>query len=189
MPNRLISLSYILTAFIAVALLASCAKGPAPENRPELTHFFSLKDYFAQEVQALSSVNKVKKTTAVNGEKEEHILEAIDFERELKAFSEADINRQAWTDKYSIDSLFNDEKVLTKLAYTAIDPKLKTKRVEIDFEDSVVSKIFIENSTSSAVAKTRQLLTFQPGTGYSFQSTQNVILTSDDTFFVEVRFL
>jgi len=169
--------------------LASCAKGPVPENKPEVNHFFSLKDYFTQEVQALSSVNKVKKTTAVNGEKEERILKDIDFAPELKAFSEADINRQAWTDKYNIDSLFSDDKILTKLTYTAIDLKLKTKHVEIDFKNNAVRKIFIENSMSSAVAKTRQLLTFEPGVGYSFLSTQNVILTSNDTFLVEVRFL
>jgi len=189
MQHRLISLSSTLTSFIAMIFLASCAKGPVPENKPEVNHFFSLKDYFTQEVQALSSVNKVKKTTAVNGEKEERILKDIDFAPELKAFSEADINRQAWTDKYNIDSLFSDDKILTKLTYTAIDLKLKTKHVEIDFKNNAVRKIFIENSMSSAVAKTRQLLTFEPGVGYSFLSTQNVILTSNDTFLVEVRFL
>ncbi|MFQ5446281.1 MAG: hypothetical protein ACE5FF_05050, partial [Saprospiraceae bacterium] len=119
---------------------------------------------------------------------EELVLDDIDFEQELKPFSEADINRPAWTDKYTIDSLFDESNALTKLTYTAIDPKLKTKRVEIDFESNSVSKVFIENSTASAVAKTRQLLTYEPGTGYSIQSTQKVVLTSDDTFFVEVRF-
>lgn len=168
-------------------LLSGCSETPA-EVKPDNRRYFDLKGFFDQEIQQLSRVTKVKKIAVVDGVREERIIDSLNFEDELEIFSNADINRPAWSDKYRIDSIFNDEKQLAQLRYTATDEDLRTQKILVDLEMDKVSKIFIENSSSSVVADTRQLLTYIPATGYIIESHQQVTFTDDNSFLIEVQY-
>ncbi len=173
---------------IALLAFAGCSDTPVDVKLSEQL-YFDLKGYFDSEVQRLAKFQKVKKTATVDGQQEERTIDSLNFEEELKIFSNADINRAAWSDKYEIDSVFNQQQQLVQLNYTSKDEDLRTKKISIDFEANAVSKVFIENSTSSAVADTKQLLTYEPEVGYTIESHQKVSFTDDNTFLVEVRFL
>ena len=166
----------------------SCSETPA-SVKPGEKLYFDLKGYFNQEVQRLASFPKAKKIATVDGKQEERMLDSLNFQEELKIFSGTDINRAAWSDKYAIDSVFNEQRQLIQLNYTANDKDLRTQNISIDFEENAVSEIFIENSSSSTVADTKQLLTYRPGEGYTIESHQKVSFTEGNTFLVEVQFL
>ncbi len=150
--------------------------------------YFDLQSFFDQEIERLAGV-QVKKTTSVGAESEERILDETDFERDLKIFSQNDINRPAWSDSYQIDSAFDGRGSLQQLSYTALDPDMKTQSILVDFNGEAVSKIFIENSSSTTVAQTKQILTYEPTKGYSIESHQKVAFTDDNIFLIEVSFL
>ncbi len=185
--SKIQNLACLGFTFILFAL-ASCSENPV-NVKPGEQRYFDLKGYFDGEVKRLTGLPKVKKIATVDGQREERIIDSLDFEEELQIFSNADINRAAWSDKYAIDSVFNDQRQLTQLNYTSNDKDLRTQKISIDFSENAVSKIFIENSSSSAVADTKQLLTYEPGVGYTIESHQKVSLTDDNTFLVEVQFL
>jgi hypothetical protein len=151
--------------------------------------YFDVKGYFQQELKRLASVSGVTKTTEVNGVREERVIAALDFEKELTVFLNADINKPAWSDKYSIDSLFNGGSQLTGLVYTALDDQLQVKKISVDFIDGAVHKIAILRAMQSSVAESRQQLSYEPDTGYRIESYQRIpFLSQENTFLVTVRF-
>ncbi|MEZ4958659.1 MAG: hypothetical protein R2830_02455 [Saprospiraceae bacterium] len=176
--------------FSSLAILfPACADSNQEVLQPGQKKYFDLKGFFNEETKRLETFSTVKKIATVDGVREEHVLDSLNFGQELKIFSNADINRPAWSDKYAIDSVFNEQKQLTRLNYTTEDKDLRTRQITVDFEDGQVLKIFIENSTSSAIADTKQLLTYQPASGYTIESKQAVALSKDNAFLVEVQFL
>lgn len=177
---------FLVSMFITIS---ACSEKPSRANvKKGEKIFFDLQGYFDQEAKRLTGT-LAKKIASVDGQREEQTPDSIDFVRDLKIFSQNDINRPAWSDSYQIDSTFNQQKELTRLSYTASDEKMKTRKILIDFEQGTVSKIFIENGTSSAVANTKQILTYEPLKGYSIESHQKVTLADDNVFLIEVQFL
>ncbi|MBI5915039.1 MAG: hypothetical protein HY842_06650 [Bacteroidetes bacterium] len=176
------------TMIFMLTFLLSCQSGTKPGRKAEKS-FFDLKAYFESETQRLANGNKAKKIVAVGNIKEEQVLDSINYRQELGIFSASDINRPAWSDKYKTDSIFNDEKELVRLDYTAADEKLKTRKISIDFEKQTVVGVFIENNTTSTIASSRQILAYRPATGYTIESHQDAALTNDQFFSIEVQFL
>lgn len=175
-------------AWLFIFILPGCLDLNDNSSKPETNPFFDLKAYFKEEVTRLENLQNVKKITNVNGNEEVLNMETIDLKSELKIFSDSDINRPAWTDKYAIDSLKTANGQLKKLSYTANDEKLKTKKIEIDFEHTLVSKIMITKDASSAISSMNQLLTYHPKEGYLIERRQDVVLAGQNEFKVEVQF-
>lgn len=174
---------------VIVALFCSCAEQEGEMGRTVQKKYFDLQAYFNGEIKRIESVGQVKKIATVDGVREEHLLDHVNFDQELKIFSNADINRPAWSDKYSIDSVYNEKKELVSLVYKTKDEDLRTKQIVVDFDAGHVSRIQIENTSNSAIADTRQLLTYVPKSGYTIESGQSVTFSEDNTFLVEVQFL
>lgn len=168
--------------------LASCAQEPSAKAAIGTKKFFDLKSYFEGEVQRLHSKGGAKKLVMTGSKQEEQVLDSIDFKRELGIFSDSDINRPAWSDNYVADTIFNARKQVVRLLIKATDKDLKTRKVEIDFIDNLVSKILIENSTVSSIANSSQVLIYEPSQGYSIESHQKVAMADDQIFKVVVRF-
>lgn len=152
-------------------------------------YFFDLKGYFDNQLSELKKVEQLQKSTVFNGQKEEKILDSIDFSRELIVFIESDINRSAWLDKYRVDSILNASGQLIQIVYTAQDPSLKTQKMTINFAESEVERIEILNVTGSILSDSRQDLVFIPQRGYSISSRQQLIFFTDRSLSVEVNFL
>lgn len=151
--------------------------------------FFDLKDYFKNELSALSQRTKIYKATSVDGDRIEKELDSIDFSLELKVFEESDINKVAWIDKYLVDSVFSSTGDLTKIIYNAADEKLRTRQLLVSFDKNEVDTIEIFNNASSNVAKLEQHLTYIPAIGYSIESTQKTTFSEEHVLSVDVRFV
>lgn len=178
----------ILCCLVGLFTQPGCSDAPV-SLRPDQKAYFNLKDYFEQEEKRLAAFPKVKKIANVDGQQNERVIDSLPIGVELKVFSNADINRPAWSDKYAIDSIFNDRKQLIQLKYTAKEKDLRTQHITIDFEEGAVKKVFIGNGSFTFVASTEQFLTYLPDEGYKIESRQKVAFTQGDTFLIDVRFL
>ncbi len=160
-----------------------------PEAGVDQKTFFDIKGYFDGEVQRLASKGRARKIVVADGKQEEKIVDCIDLKKELAVFADADINRPAWSDKYVADTTFGEQNELLQVQIKAVDKMMKTQRIEIDYSNSAVSKITIENNSSSSMATSRQSLVYEPKVGYTIESHQKVTMTNDQVFQVVVRFL
>ena len=175
----------------SIVCLLSCnnAQQSTSDAAVELP-FFDLKSYFTEEISKLTEQNPtVQKQVAIDGQTEEQELQNLDFEQELQSFLNADINRQAWYDKYQIDStVVNNE--LAALKYTALEEDLKIRNILIEFgTQQQVKSVAIESSTESFVASSRQLLAYKESEGYSIQTSQGTAIGKTQDIKVEITFV
>ncbi len=168
--------------------LSACVDTSATDKSLVEKPFFDLKNYFAQEMTRLADKKNVTKKAFYNGQEETKIIENPNFSNELLIFSNTDINRTAWLDKYSVDSTFNAQQKLTTIDYASLDKKLKTKSLHVEFSNNVVSLIEITSAGNSAISQTNSKLTYSPTKGYSIKSEQSVKFVSQNDINIQVIF-
>lgn len=175
-----------ITIAATVILLQACGQ-EAPTGKPAaIIPFFDLKSFFRQEAEALAGRQpKVYKRLEIDGKTEEQQPQNLNFSEELRLFSDADINRPAWLDKYAVDSLLDNGR-LQRLTYRALEEGLKTRELQIDFLNGEVSEIHIRKQFNTAIANTEQKLEYYPGKGYSVYNRQKTVLQAPQVFKVEV---
>lgn len=172
-------------------MLAACRESTSPKpsaSTSQLT-FFDLKGYFDKEIQRLNAAEpKVQKKVTLNDKVEEKQFDHLDFAVELAVFEQSDINRRDWMDKYRADSTFVNS-TLTAIRYTSLDNKLRTRQLDVEFEQNKVSKIHILNGAKTMVAGSQQELTYLPTEGYFIQSLQHTAISKDRVLRIDVMFV
>jgi len=174
---------------VLMALLgfSACIEVPTATAKKDLA-FFDLKNYFNEEIKNLSRIKQVKKSVAINGVIEELVKDSLNFEEELSVFLDSDINRVAWIDKYKVDSL-NTNGQLQSITYSALDEKLKTQSLIINYKNNQVDQISIKNNRTSLVSDSAQELEYRVEKGYTVVSRQNTTITDERLLKVHVEFL
>lgn len=175
-------------AFATVLSLSACGLG---ESAPNDTRrgFFDLGDYFKTEIQRLQSeVDTVSKTAILQGKSEEKKVVISDWQSELAFFSQSDINKPAWWEKYTVDSMRNDAGQLVELRYETSDPQLRTHKLDIKFEQGAVHSILIVNHIENGVYHTEEFLEYIPQRGYTVAKGQSVVLHEKGEYEVKVLF-
>lgn len=176
--------------FFLIMLFSACQETANPINPEKKTNiFFDLKGFFQKEMIQLKDLKSFQKTVSINDKTEQQQLEKLDLDNELSIFIASDINRPAWSDKYKVDSVFSNQQQLIQINYIALDDKLKTKKLIIDFQNNVVAKISVEKAVDNAVAQSTQELIYKVGKGYSIQSVQSLSYSEIKTIKVEVEYL
>ena len=150
--------------------------------------FFDLKTFFKEELVKLQTIKKVTKKINLNGKIEEKTFETLNYEEELSIFINSDINKNAWFDKYTIDSTFNIQKELVSISYSAKDEDLKTKKIDINFSNKQPTEIIITNISSNPIANADQLLHYTANKGYRIDNVQHQILSEQKKMSIEVFF-
>lgn len=175
------------TIFIFFIILNGCTQDNAVSKQEAV--FFDLKEYFAKEKEIiLQNTKQFKKTNAINGKEEEQLLDRIDLDLELSIFSDSDINRITWIDKYKTDSIFQKGR-FHQLIYTAKEEKLRTNRIILTFEtEKSPNKVEIENDSDSFIASSTQSLIYEREKGYTIKSKQNNIISGEQILSIEVLF-
>jgi len=186
--------SYASIALIVAALFFSGTACQSPSQEPQgvaktaAPVFFDLKGYMSGQVEALKvSKPRVKKRVSINGKSEEQLSDHINFEEELAIFINSDINKPAWSDKYSKDSSFVGGQ-LQNIRYLAKEEKLKTQMLQVSFSGGAVSKIELKNRASAAIVTAEEVMTYTPGKGYSIIYKEIPVLAEAKNFSVEAVF-
>lgn len=149
-------------------LFSGCISSDREIARKQI-YYFDIESYFNSEAEQLAN-KKVIKTVSKNDVSETKEMLIGDWKQELALFTESDINKAAFKDSYEKDSTNH------RIKYTAKDEELKVRTIEIDFEDGVVKKISINNSTNNLLYHGTEELIFIPDSMYQINKHQKVIL-------------
>ena len=181
---------------ILVLSLVSCQtqettanEGSSGQSKIAEKAFFDVKGFFTGEIKRLTEMGMtIKKTVTVNGKSESQTLEKPNFEDEFKMFIASDINRPAWTDKYTIEKKqLNNQSTVTE--YTSKDENLKTQKMAIsEMNGPVYQTIEIHNSDKSLATQAETHLFYDKQNGYSMSTFQKLV-GSVDSVKIEVSFL
>ena len=143
--------------------------------------YFDINGYFAKDIARLNKLNKpVLKTVTHNAVSESKTVHISDWELELSLFKEADINRPAWKDSYTM----LDEDGL--IVYRAKYPELKMRQMLIKQDKGKVKWILIYNKTPKNILyQTAEKLSYFPDSLYIIDKMQKVRLLGSN--FYEIK--
>jgi len=151
--------------------------------------YFDLKAFLEKEIESLPPHTALLKRVAQKDSTaptEELRLENPDPTLELKPFLESDLNRRAWVDKYAVDSTFTPEGKLQRLTYRSLDPKLKIRTLEVEFDPTgAVRRIVVEKDLKSLIAGAHRKMTYLPGHGFRIENHQEFIGGGSTTYLLE----
>lgn len=179
----------LLWAICCLIFLSSCSKEPK-EKKSEPGKFFDLAVYFLKEADALNVTKpEIKKTIIKDGATETKTLsDSIDWKKELEIFSENSINKPAWKDSFSADTLKHGS--TNTITYKTTDEKIAVKEIVIT-TDSLWQPIAIsiKRDAKNFLYTSQQTLVYAPKKFYRLDSEMHVRWTFDTKFSVEGVFV
>lgn len=142
--------------WILALLLPACS--PSAEEGDK--RFFDLEGFARSEQLRLASAGPVRKTVLLGGREEVRVLERPDWKAEMDLLAGADINRPAWRDSYSADTLRDARGQATLLAYEALDPQLRVRKLEVFLKEGVADSVSAMLQVSNPLHETEERLHF-----------------------------
>jgi hypothetical protein len=151
-------------------LLAGCyAEEVEQDMRRE--PFFDLSGYIDHQVDSLREARPtVTKTIVLNGQREEQRRDDVDFAADLRIFREADINRPAWLDKYTVTEMTDGNR--TTEIYAARDSSLQTRELQVTKRDGEVEQVTVFRRTGTVLSDGDHHMRYRPESGYRLRSEQ-----------------
>jgi hypothetical protein len=175
------------TGFYLVLLsLLSCTT--QQETTKPLFSYFSLSGYAKAEQTRTNTQLVIKKVVNLNGKIEEKPCSTADFTKALALIAESDINKPAWSDAFSIDSvaIANGQH---QLRYTATKEQIPVKEIFIDRQaDGIVTKIHILKKLDSFLAVTEMVLDYWPDSLLRLNHRQGSTAVVKDSIMLEYRY-
>ena len=172
-------------------LIASCApEGSPKEEMDSKPLFFDVKAFFDKEIDALNEKQpQVRKILVLNGAREEFQTDSLDFSNELSLFLNSEINKASWRDSYQADTTLGENQLIEQTRYTALDDKLQTRLVAVQYHNQIPSIIRIVNKTKNIILTATQELIYEAGVGFSIDQVQQLKFRTENKVRVEVMLI
>jgi uncharacterized ubiquitin-like protein YukD len=175
---------YLLSALF---FLSSCGEN---SNSSNMAHYYDVKSFTESLINDLSlSKPDVNKKWVYNAESEEKKTDNIDWNKELKLFIDADINKSSYLTSY--DSLKTENKVIYTLRASE---NLPIKEISITFDSlKQPSSISSLKESNNYFFKTRTSSTLNCKEGqlesYTIASVQKLLWFVADSSYIEGKIL
>lgn len=163
-------------ALLLFGVLASC--GGKDQSKPATAmQYFDVKGYFSKEAKTLSQRNLViNKTVIVNGATENKSLKITDWNKELAAFIDADINKRAWAGEFS------EVKTSNGIVYTSNNEKVPVKKLIVDKKKERITAVTVIINNSNYLYTSSDTLRYYPDSLYQIRKAQHITLMSPKTY-------
>ncbi|MEM9835291.1 MAG: hypothetical protein AAF828_02235 [Bacteroidota bacterium] len=165
-------------------LLSACGADSDTADAAQEKPFFDLAGYMDSEIERLAAQPpSMQKTVTINDESESSADREIKLKNDLELFRRADINRNAWIDKYAV----REEGDIT--SYVATDSSLSTSLLRIQkARTGEVQNIYIERRSGNILSDSKQILRYNPQEGYTMRYDQASNLVGSVVVNLEVTF-
>lgn len=189
------ALNYRTNILIAATLMLSVSCNRQPEattGQPVCSatgemRFFDLCGYVDSLITHYNASGYVvDKTVSLNGNTEVLPGLEVDWRTELYPLAQAHINRSAWLDRFTTDTVeLTDGR---RIVYESHRADIPVRRLEVETgADGRVRVIRLESGRSNLLYKGSQEITLRPGEYYSVKGSQRAMLLSRTTFDIDAR--
>ena len=161
-------------------LLFFSACRPDVKESGNAMKYFDLKGYFTKDIARLTKLNRpVFKTVNHNGITESKTVHIDNWNREFDLFLNADINKPAWKNSYTI---VNDNGLLI---YKSKEPGLHVVQMDIKLEKDKVKWVLIYTKTKNILYTTTEKLSYFSDSLYSIEKDQKVRIMKRNHYLVQ----
>ncbi|CAA6822562.1 MAG: Unknown protein [uncultured Aureispira sp.] len=185
-------MQYLGKFFVFLCLtisISACNVPTIQETNRTQTTFFDLKGFFKEEAKYLKAQGvQIQKTIQHNQTKETQTILPKDWEKELLLFSDSDLNKPSWKDKYLLDSTDRGNG-LTLLHYKAIDEKLSVQVLDVELKGTAVHSILIVKKIANQIYESQEHLTYIPRKSYHIKKSQEVTSFDKDDYTIEAKYI
>ena len=173
-------------SFFLFLTLIFCFNLTAQES--ETKKYFDLKSFIEEQVESLEkSKPTVEKKTLHNTEKESKKTNKIDWQKELRLFADADINKPILKQAYTVTE--NPQSI----DYQAINTNLKVRNIHIEKENDLVKKLTIHYKESNHLFEIEKKLSLDLNknniTNYQIEIIQEIIFKDKDHYQVSGKII
>ncbi len=127
--------------------------------------YFDLKNYFTEQAGLLNAQKTGMEKTLTEGDrKQSKVFETVDWKAELQSFMETDMNKPAWKNSFTCDSVLKDS--VCVVTYTSAEDFVPVKKVVITEENDTIKKIFIESEKKNKFYSAQVWMEYFPLQGY-----------------------
>lgn len=164
-----------------LAMLSSCSlKG---DEQPKTQTYFSISDYFKNEVARLSKNNpSIVKTVLVNGKAEKKTLQLTNWQQELSSFIEADINKASWKGSFQLTKSDTSE------IYSSQSDKIPVKKLIIIKAANKVKSVKIFLANQNNLYTSNDSLIYNSDDFYEIKKTQKIKLMDSKRYVIHGKF-
>ncbi len=175
-------------ALFFILLLSNCKLDIEKNiNLQKTDYFFSTEQFFQLESDRLSTHKGFTKYVDFNGDIETMKLDTLNFTQEFTPFAKSDINKVIWIDQYSCDTTFIASQI-SNINCKALSSKLKTRSLDVAFENGKPISINMECMMQKMLLETREYLHYQKGDYYEVKRIQKLKTGASDSTLVKVTF-
>lgn len=139
----------------------------------------NIPQYFKQEIQKLEKLNpQVSKTVNNNDQKENRIVENVNWEKELAQFTTIDLN------KNNFDSMTKDSvnKVVT---YSLSNKNKDTLIVKVIYGEDEIQALDIKKRVNYILFSNDERLYYESGKKYLLQKSQHILGLGERKYYIE----
>jgi hypothetical protein len=171
-------------------LLSSCSKDPAEIYFEDQRYYYDLPSFIHKQAENLQSKSQwVRKHVTKDGHS--HIIERgnINWQEELEAFLDSDINRPAWRGEFKVDTI-SLERVYV-ITYKTENKQIPVKNVviTIDKDTRQCLQVTIDRRTKNFLYSSDQSMFFTTGEGYMMKGKLSVSYLFDSEYSIESEFI
>lgn len=173
----------IFSSLSFLILFFGACNSAGPKKQSSALQYFDLKGYITKEASQLKKSNpEIDKTVMVNGATEQKKLKITDWQKELSAFSDADINKSAW------EGLFQLHKEKNADVYLSNDDKVPVKSLKVKYVRGKISGIEVLISNSNSLYTSNDTLSYFPDSLYQVKKTQHITLLKEKNYQIKGKF-
>ena len=157
------------------------------EGTKTSNQFFQVKEYFNKQAEVLQKNNiHLQKSINRDHKEESKNIVTVDWKKELRPFEDCDLNKPAWKKSYKADTFHLSNQ--TQLIYTALEPKLSVRKLEVILCADTIFMVNILIEKKNAYYQSSQRLHYEPWKVYTVIGSQKVILANPTNFNIKATF-
>ena len=142
-------------------------------RQPAADAFFSSEKYFSEEAGRLTAAAKqVRKVVRRNAETDSASVTMADWKKELAPFSLCNISQPSMRNSYRVDTV--PEGAKRRTTYTALEPQLTVRSVEVVTGNGRIVEVRIFTADSNRLYSTSRTLEYWPASGYRIRGSQRM---------------
>ncbi|MBI1287293.1 MAG: hypothetical protein GC178_06905 [Flavobacteriales bacterium] len=173
-----------------VLLMCSCSKDPVEQYYENERFYYDLPLFINKQIDNLKKKGQwVRKHVTKDGHS--HIIERgdIDWNEELDAFLESDINRPAWRGEFKTDTIILERAYV--ITYKTENDQIPVKNVvvTIDKDSKQCLSVTVDRRTKNFLYSSDQSLYYTTGEGYMMKGKLSVNYLFDSEYSIESEFI
>ena len=179
---------FLIPYSLFLITFSSCIPTETNTNKKQI-NFFDTDAFLKQEeIRLRATPHKVSAQISVNGTVEQKILDSLNYTDAFALFFQSSINKTAWKEKYIIDSVIENGN-LKKIVYTARNENLKTRRLQVDFNNKQSPEnLVFDFKNTSILGDITQKLEYNAKQGIKIFNKQEILLIPNSEMIMEYKF-